>query len=306
VLRGCSWPVVGRSSSAVGCSWSTWSAVALAFLLPLSTATAAVRHVYADGTGDAPTIQAVLDLAADHDTVLVGPGTYHEHNVLIHTPHLALVSSDGAAETILEAAGGGQGFAVVGSSMSGIIRGFTIIGAEGAGISIDPSGAADHEISDCVILQCGAGVYAHSYFGKIRNVTAAGGVAGANSGSGFSLTYSAPTLINCIVAFNEGYGIVSWSETPPDVQQCCCVYGNAGGDYFHVDDPTGTQGNISLDPCFCDYPGGDLRLAENSPCAPQSPQNPAGEQVGALHVACSFMPTTATSWGSLKARFKDR
>jgi len=38
---------------------------------------AATWHIYADGSGDAPTIQDGIGLADPGDTVLVGPGTYH-------------------------------------------------------------------------------------------------------------------------------------------------------------------------------------------------------------------------------------
>ncbi len=47
------------------------------FTLP-GTATARTWHIHPDGSGDAPTIQAAIDSAVHHDTILLAPGTYFE------------------------------------------------------------------------------------------------------------------------------------------------------------------------------------------------------------------------------------
>jgi hypothetical protein len=60
---------------------------------------ARVWVVLADGSGDAPTIQAAVDsAAAEGDTILVGPGTYSE-NVWIEEQSLLLVSMAGRDST---------------------------------------------------------------------------------------------------------------------------------------------------------------------------------------------------------------
>ena len=67
---------------------------------------------------------------------------------------------------------------------------------------------------------------------------------------------------------------------------CCDLFGNGGGNAL----PPGTVdqgGNFSLDPLFCDSPGGDVRLQPASPCLPG--QLPAGSPcagVGALAEGC--------------------
>jgi hypothetical protein len=54
-----------------------------------------------------------------------------------------------------------------------------------------------------------------------------------------------------------------------------------------VPDPTGTNGNISLDPRFCDYESRDFHLAADSPCAPFTPPNPECGLIGAWPVGCA-------------------
>jgi hypothetical protein len=44
-----------------------------------------------------------------------------------------------------------------------------------------------------------------------------------------------------------------------------CVYGN-GSDYTGIPDPTGQDGNISVDPQLANWPAGDFHLSPGSPC----------------------------------------
>ena len=57
--------------------------IALALILLTLAISASPGHartwlVLIDGSGDAPTIQAAVNAAADLETILVGPGTYVE------------------------------------------------------------------------------------------------------------------------------------------------------------------------------------------------------------------------------------
>jgi hypothetical protein len=72
---------------------------------------------------------------------------------------------------------------------------------------------------------------------------------------------STPTIANTIIAFNSSGGVRGESSSP--ILRHNCVYGNTSYDYSGVPDPTGTDGNISVDPRFVDS---DYRLAFYSPC----------------------------------------
>ena len=112
----------------------------LSCLLPLlllpTPCLAGTWHVLVDGTGDAPTIQAGIDSAAVGDTVLVGPGTYHEVIDFLGK-NVVVKSSSGPEVTILD--GSGLGRYVVSflshEGRSAILQGMTVTGG-GLGIVI--------------------------------------------------------------------------------------------------------------------------------------------------------------------------
>ncbi len=66
-----------------------------------------------------------------------------------------------------------------------------------------------------------------------------------------------------------GVGIFGGDQSAALVLSCSDVYGNEYGDYGgSFADPTGSNGNISEDPRFCDASAEDYTLAEGSPCLP--------------------------------------
>ena len=96
---------------------------------------------------------------------------------------------------------------------------------------------------------------------------------------------STALLEQVIVALSgEGGGILASDAESAPLLSCCDVYGNAGGDYLGMDDPTGADGNLSSDPFFCDPAAGDFTLATYSPCLPEN--NGCGLQIGAYGWGC--------------------
>ena len=71
------------------------------------------------------------------------------------------------------------------------------------------------------------------------------------------------TLSNNIIAFNSGGVFVASGAT---TAKSNCVHGNTAYNYFGVTDPTGTNGNISLDPKLASRAFGDVHIQPDSPC----------------------------------------
>lgn len=110
-------------------------------------------------------------------------------------------------------------------------------------------------------------------------------------------------LSHCIIVFGASGAAVTCANGGSATLGCCDLFGNAGGDWVGcITDQAGLNDNLGLDPLFCDGPGGDLRLREDSPCAPD--QNPACGLIGAQPVGCPQTPIEPATWGAIKAVFR--
>jgi len=72
-------------------------------------------------------------------------------------------------------------------------------------------------------------------------------------------------------------------------------------------DQTGLNGNISVDPQFCGLTdSGNYGLQGDSPCAPGNhPSGYSCGRIGARDVACGAVATKSTTWGAIKAMYKE-
>ena len=66
-------------------------------------------------------------------------------------------------------------------------------------------------------------------------------------------------------------------------------------------DPTGTDGNISADPRFCDPLHNNYTLYNVSPCVGAGT---GGSNIGAFAVGCGITPTAPRTWGAVKRIFQ--
>lgn len=124
-------------------------------------------------------------------------------------------------------------------------------------------------------------------------------------GGGLYITRQcASEITRNIIAFNtQGGGIVRDDPVVTPTLTCNDVHGNLPANFTGLPDVTGTNGNQSADPWFCNFPALDLSLSENSPCAPD--HSPAGcGLVGAVDVGCGVVAVDYTTWGQIKARLQ--
>lgn len=85
------------------------------------------------------------------------------------------------------------------------------------------------------------------------------------------LRVSAAALQNTIIALSPQGEAIRCSGSCSPTLTCCDLYGYAGGDWVGcVETQFGTDGNFSLDPCFCDLPNADYQLWNYSPCNQES------------------------------------
>lgn len=84
----------------------------------------------------------------------------------------------------------------------------------------------------------------------------------ATFGAGIVALYgAAPTITSCIIAFNEQAAGVQCDTASSATVRYCNVYGHPpGANYSGMTDPTGTDGNVSVDPLFADPNHSDYHL----------------------------------------------
>ena len=148
----------------------------------------------------------------------------------------------------------------------------------------------------------GGAISVSSCGGTIEHCTIYGCSSGGNAGALHFGGSPTPDVTACIVSDCAGTGMGTQDEVVlPFVSYCDvwnCTHGNYGGLF---PDLTGSFGNISEDPQFCDAPARDFSLYDSSPCAGSGP---GGSDMGAFGVACGGTAVERTSWGAIKAGFR--
>ncbi len=246
-------------------------------------------------------------------------------NVELEGKEITVMSESGSGSTIIDCENNARAFFIREfEGPSTLIQGFTIRNgfsdehgeAAGAGIRIQYAAATfrDIHIKDCYTPSWGGGLHA---FDAIQVVVencviencSADGNGGGLSCWGSNLTLSQSLITGCsagelgagiylenaffnlnesIVAFNDGgsQGIYQFDENGGNNLSCNIVFGHLPGDYGgFIPDHTGTNGNLSLDPIFCDAEAGDYTLHTRSPGLPAN--NDCGLLIGPFGGGCN-------------------
>jgi len=111
-----------------------------------------------------------------------------------------------------------------------------------------------------------------------------------NSGTkGTAITYGDSSLVNIensIIAYNENIAVSSYMTAGEVDIICTDIYGNIGGDWLgDISNQLGVNGNISLNPRFCDTANNDFSLYSSSPCLPEN--NDCGILIGMYGFGCN-------------------
>lgn len=221
--------------------------------------------VRADGTGDAPTIQAAIDLAATGDSVMLDPGTYvgaGNRDISYHGKGVTVMSSAGRDVTIIDCQGLGRGFIFnTNEPYSALLQDLTIengSATQGGGIYV--SNLAHTLVQHCVIRAChatrGGGIYCGDQSANtIRDNLIEGNTAsygGGISDDQFCFSFFENNTIQDNTATIEGGGFYSENDTGDTFLTDNVIDGNSA--------PKG--GGIAARGFFLDVSGG--RITDNS------------------------------------------
>ncbi|MCH9024877.1 MAG: hypothetical protein IH931_06035 [candidate division Zixibacteria bacterium] len=248
---------------------------------------------------DLPTIQAAVTAAADNDTILVAPGIYSgegNRDIIIEGKSVVIIAEQDASSTVIDCEGNEnephRAFVIRNQASSNtIIEGFTIRGG------YHTSGAAIYCTSTsptfkfCIFsgnqsTLSGGAIRCKNSSPSLINCTFVANSA-QTGGAIFGLASSSPYLENCIIAFSgSGESIATADGSSQPLLTCCNIFGNAGGDWERsISDQANSEGNLSVDPQFCDPDNSIFSLKAGSPCAPDN--NSCGRLIGALPAECN-------------------
>jgi len=244
-------------------------------------------YIRADGTGDAPTIQAAVDSATWGDVVLVGPGTHYlqgQHAIDI-PPGVVVTSERGPSETIVQPTmvpTYGLFFLRNESEVSGLWMKPVLVDnvdVVGAGARILNNIIELDEISEC-------GVYVTERT-TITNNLIFGGSVGIRFGD-----CPQGTIVENNIILN---GV--------DCQSCGFFYGG----YCNVLRGASVGWCVvgyDVDPQFCGMSGSEnYFLQADSPCAPGHIEYCG--LIGPLPVGCGTVATEESTWGAIKSLYQD-
>jgi hypothetical protein len=114
-------------------------------------------------------------------------------------------------------------------------------------------------------------------------------------------------LSRCILANGRGGAAVECSDfslVGGNVQASCTnIFGNEGGNWVQcLADQLGQNGNLELNPIFCNVDIEDFAISSDSPCAKEN-SNGCG-LIGAYDVGCTPSSREVKSWGHIKSLYR--
>jgi len=298
-------------------------------LWPLS-AYSRTWHVRNDGTGDVPTIQAAIDSAAAGDTITLAKGVFSVDSVLMcPTKNDLLINSEAGPESTSLSFSGTSGFfkAVTCSGLS--IEGISFKDSPGRALSVSMSSRI--AVSNCRFLNNGHdngrsallfewcdSIEVHDsilggnpggviFYEEDSNILMYNNTFLGNSDTAINLNGVRECSISNSIVSGSSFGIIGIGSNLTIA--CNDVYNNTENYAITgFPDPTGLNGNISVDPQFCSIDPvayNNYYLQSDSPCAPGNhPSGYACGLIGGETVGCGTTGTEKASWSKVKQLFK--
>lgn len=248
--------------------------------------------IYAGGAGQMSALTVDECLVADNTAKTGGGGLYQTGGALNSTGTVFTGNGKTPASTFMY----GGGLQATGGALT-TLAGLTVRNNQaqvGGGVAL--TGCTDATISGSVVhgntgqFWAGGILFENCPNSGITANTVYGNTGGAGGG-GVHVSNCSPAISHNISAgnlggasFGNGFALTGASVTPT----CNDVHGNAGSGWTGITDPTGTGGNIAVDPLFCDAAGGNFQLQAASACRPEN--SGACGQIGALLGACYASP----------------
>lgn len=182
---------------------------------------------------------------------------------------------------------------------------------DGGGLYLD--GSDGSTITDCIFRSnvagtgSGGGAHCVNSSPSFSGCTFYGNEGSPGGGMHCRIS-SSPTIDNTIITSSvTGCAVFCSGSGDQALLSCSNLFDNPGGDWIDfLAGQYGVDGNISLDPLFCDVSAGEFTLHSDSPCADGN--HPGGDvcgTIGALDAGCgSTTATEEASWGKIKEMFR--
>lgn len=272
----------------------------------------------------APTIQAAVDSCVSGDVVVISPGLYNDcTNLSENVYHIAVLksgvsmrgSTGNASDVILDAEGNGRCLEMRGLTGLVEIEAMTLRGGRavnpfgsGGGVFVyqsEPtfrqcvfdSNHADYAggaicvlyggltVEDCVFIANETVVIGGAIRTSNSPTTITGTTIFSSIGEAIHYTGDDLTLDRCLITDGDEQAIVrNTTGDPLPTLTCTNLFGNDEDWSSFISEQADQDGNLSIDPQYCNPLFGDLTLYVTSPCAEGG--NPECGLIGALPAAC--------------------
>jgi len=287
--------------------------VSIVLLVAGSGPNARTWRLNANGTGDAPTIQAAVNLAAPGDGILLEPGVYRETDILIDGKNITIDQTAASAVLVPPTPGSGTAMIIRNVTAAFQLNSLTFRGYQ-TGVSVE---SGSPFVNWIILKTCGKGLLVSGASASVTMsytlVDSCG--TGIEVQAGGACTFPNETIVNCSTGalFTGGsptlrYSIIASCGTGVQCAgsatlTCNDLWNNATNYGGCSAGPT----DFFTDPIFCFLtpPSPDLYyLHSTSPCWTMS--NPCSKKIGAFvsRTGCTGTSVEETTWGAIKDMYR--